>query len=150
MTSSRLLIVAALIALTSGAPAYANIAQADPKAPEACTNGQPCNDGNPCTLNDFCQNGICTGNPPPPATFCTSGSPLSIPMGPGSATPYPWPISVSGIGPTVCEVSVTFDSLTHTFPDDIDMLLSGPGGQNAKIMSDVGGSIPVGNLALIL
>ena len=57
------------------------------------------------------------------------------------AAPYPSNITVSGLGVP----SRTFrSSLTvlHTFPDDIDILLVGPGGQNAIIMSDVGGGNP--------
>ena len=40
------------------------------------------------------------------------------------------------------KVTVTLNSLSHTFPADIDILLVGPGGQNAIIMSDVGGGGP--------
>ncbi len=34
---------------------------------------------------------------------------------------------------------VTLRALSHSFPDDVDLLLVGPGGQNAIILSDVGG-----------
>ena len=47
-------------------------------------------------------------------------------------------------------VSVRLIGLTHTFPDDIDILLVGPGGQNAIIMSDVGGSTAVTGVTLTL
>ena len=59
------------------------------------------------------------------------------------AAPYPSNITVSGLGGTVItHVQVKLNGVTHTFPDDIDILLVGPGGQNAIIMSDVGGGNP--------
>jgi hypothetical protein len=36
-------------------------------------------------------------------------------------------------------IAVTFDGLSHTSPDDVDVLLVGPGGQAVKLMSDCGG-----------
>ena len=47
-------------------------------------------------------------------------------------------------------VWVKIYGLTHTFPDDIDLLLVGPGGQNAIIMSDVGGSTAVSNVSFTI
>lgn len=44
-------------------------------------------------------------------------------------------------------VSLTY---SHTFPDDIDMLLVSPMGQKVVIMSDVGGSTDVNNVAVTL
>ena len=65
---------------------------------------------------------------------------------PTLAVPYPSVIAVSGFTlPAALEqVDVT---ISHTFPDDVDMLLVGPGGQNAIILSDVGGA-DVTNLLL--
>ena len=40
--------------------------------------------------------------------------------------------------------------MSHTFPGDIDVLLVGPGGQNAIIMSDVGGGADVTGVTLTL
>jgi len=36
-------------------------------------------------------------------------------------------------------ITVTLTALSHTFPDDIDIILVAPGGQKAYVMSDVGG-----------
>ena len=58
------------------------------------------------------------------------------------AAPYPSTITVSGLGGTITHVQVKLNGVTHSFPDDIDILLVGPGGQNAIIMSDVGGGNP--------
>jgi len=38
-------------------------------------------------------------------------------------------------------VTVTLNGFFHTNPDDVDVVLKGPGGQNAIIMSDVGGDV---------
>jgi T5SS/PEP-CTERM-associated repeat protein len=57
----------------------------------------------------------------------------------GSATPYPSPLTVSGLNGTITEVTVTLSGLAHSRSDDLDMLLVGPGGQRVMIMSDAGG-----------
>ena len=45
---------------------------------------------------------------------------------------------------------VRLSNIGHTFPDDMDVLLVGPTGQNAIIMSDVGGGTDVSFLTLTL
>jgi hypothetical protein len=56
---------------------------------------------------------------------------------------YPSTITVSG-GPTqIGRIQVTFVDVFHVFPDNIDALLVGPGGQKYVVMSDAGGSIPI-------
>ena len=62
-----------------------------------------------------------------------------IPIGPGPATPYPSNCVISGLGGTITDVNLELNGLSHTWPDDIDILLVGPGGQNAFVMSDAGG-----------
>ncbi|MFN0112129.1 MAG: S8 family serine peptidase, partial [Blastocatellia bacterium] len=57
----------------------------------------------------------------------------------GSATPYPASINVAGLNGTVAKVTVTINNLTHTNPDDFDILLSSPDGRRILLMSDVGG-----------
>src|SRR4029077_19137043 len=47
-----------------------------------------------------------------------------------------------GLSGTVTDVNVNLTGLTHGYPDDIDMLLVGPEGQNAIFMSDAGGGTP--------
>src|SRR5436190_2132836 len=115
----------------------------------ACTPGTSCNDGNACTLHDTCNaQGVCAGTLPPPTRFCSTGT-VTIPSV-GPATPYPSTMSISA-GPTLCAVTrFDFQGITHTFPDDLDVLLVGPSGQNAKIMSDVGGSGDLFGLFLAL
>jgi subtilisin-like proprotein convertase family protein len=43
---------------------------------------------------------------------------------------------------------VSINGLSHTFPDDVDILLVGPGGENAIIMSDSGNGCGVNNVTL--
>ena len=64
--------------------------------------------------------------------------------------PYPSPIEVSGLNGVITKVTVDLKNLTHTFSDDMDILLVGPTGATAIIMSDAGGSWPIFNLNLTL
>ncbi|HMU27576.1 MAG TPA: hypothetical protein PKA65_09245, partial [Solirubrobacterales bacterium] len=57
----------------------------------------------------------------------------------GPAVPYPSTITVSGMVGTITKVTVALNGVSHTYPDDIDALLVGPGGQNTLLMSDAGG-----------
>jgi subtilisin-like proprotein convertase family protein len=82
-----------------------------------------------------------------PAGFrCSDGAhPLTIPTGApnvsfGPASPYPWPISVQQDGLIVEKVVVHLWSLSHTYLDDLDVLVVGPQGQMAMLMSDAGGA----------
>jgi subtilisin-like proprotein convertase family protein len=68
----------------------------------------------------------------------------------GAASPYPSSLAISGLTGVVSTVTVTLNNFSHTFPDDVDILLVGPGGQNAIIMSDVGGTSPVSGVTLTL
>ena len=68
----------------------------------------------------------------------------------GTATPYPSTITVPvGIEPEgfpagsrITDVGVIFSEFSHTFPDDVDMLLVGPSGESTILMSDAGGGQP--------
>lgn len=63
----------------------------------------------------------------------------------GIAAPYPSTINVAGVTGNVSKVTVTLKNMNHTFPDDIDVLLVGPGGQRLLLMSDAGGSADLAN-----
>ena len=58
----------------------------------------------------------------------------------GIADPYPGIIEVAGLGGNPRDVNVAINGFDHQKPDDVDILLVGPGGQQALVMSDVGGS----------
>jgi subtilisin-like proprotein convertase family protein len=70
--------------------------------------------------------------------FCNAAS-ISIPSS-GDASPYPSEISVSGLTGSVSNVTVTLNSIRHTYAGDVDILLVSPAGQKFIILSDVGGS----------
>ena len=68
----------------------------------------------------------------------------------GRATPYPSTINVSGLGGTVTKVTVSLNDLSHSFADDVDVLLVGPTGASTVLMSDVGGFGGVFPVTLVL
>ncbi len=60
----------------------------------------------------------------------------------GPATKYPSSIVVSGLSGTVTKASVTLIGLSSASPDDIDMVITGPNGQQVMLMSDACGEAP--------
>lgn len=100
----------------------------------------------------ICQGAITQLSTPSTATFTYSGPVILIPAGaPGNtaagvAGPYGASVTVSGLPSTGVTVrSVTINGVTHTFPDDIDILLQSPASQNVLLMSDVGGTADLSN-----
>jgi subtilisin-like proprotein convertase family protein len=81
------------------------------------------------------------------ATFSNPAA-ITIPAGPAAATPYPSPIAVSGLSGTVTAVTVTLNGVSHTFPDDIGVLLVGPAGQSVMLMHDVGADLNISGISL--
>jgi uncharacterized repeat protein (TIGR01451 family) len=55
---------------------------------------------------------------------------------PGPASPYPSPITVSGLTGLVGKVTVTLSNFNHSFPHDVNLLLVGPTGVKSLLMSD--------------
>jgi subtilisin-like proprotein convertase family protein len=89
---------------------------------------------------------ITTGDPPPPPPPCASSpctNPGTIPIPDGPATPYPSTIDVVGFGTSITDVDLQLHNITHTEPDDLDLLLVGPTGVSAIVMSDAGGTTDV-------
>lgn len=83
-------------------------------------------------------------------TFTSAGG-VTINDAPNSATagsgnPYPSTISVTGLSGNVTKVTVTLHGVYHTFPDDMEVLLLGPNGQNIMLLSDALGSTDLNNL----
>ncbi len=61
------------------------------------------------------------------------------------SNPYPSVISVSGLLGNIQDVNVILTGLSHTFPDDVDILLAAPSGQFITLMSDCGGGTDLVN-----
>ncbi|MGA1870349.1 MAG: DUF2341 domain-containing protein [bacterium] len=80
------------------------------------------------------------------ATFINSAD-INI-LSLGAAAPYPSTITVPAMAGAVTKVTVTIEGLSHTYPDDIDMLLVGPGNQRVMLMSDMGGGVDIVNFTL--
>src|SRR5262245_47472266 len=81
-------------------------------------------------------------------TIPTSGG-TGAPTG-APSTPYPSNIIVSGIAAPIARVSITLTGLTHTFPDDIDVLLVAPDGARLVVLSDVGSNNAASSLNITL
>jgi subtilisin-like proprotein convertase family protein len=62
---------------------------------------------------------------------------------PTPATPYPSNIAVPATTGNVSNLTVTISGVSHTFPDDIDMLLVSPNASKMEIWSDACGSAPI-------
>ena len=105
-------------------------------------NTNPCTDNNLCTIGDACSGGVClpgTGALPAPVSTCNTGG-ITIPTI-GTATPYPSAITLSGLPTYLCKATVNVNGITHTFLDDVDILLSSPTPTtNLIILSDVTGA----------
>src|SRR3954467_263219 len=67
-------------------------------------------------------------------TFSNTGQ-IAIPSN-GEATPYPSTIQVNGFKKgKIKDVNLTLRNFSHTFPDNVDVLLVAPNGRNALVMS---------------
>ena len=96
-----------------------------------------------------------TPTPTPTAlTFINSAS-IAIRSGRSgetTANPYPAGISVTGVAGVVSKVNIALNGLNTVFPaypEDVDVLLAGPSGQNTMLMSDAGGSGQLSNVNLV-
>jgi uncharacterized repeat protein (TIGR01451 family) len=73
----------------------------------------------------------------------------SIPSS-GAAVTYPSTITVAGLTGVVAKVTLTLTNFSHDYCSDVDMLLTGPTGQEVMLMSDIGGSAGVTNVTLVI
>jgi len=76
---------------------------------------------------------------------------MTIPQGApattaGPAVPYPSTLNVTGTTGRIEKMQVKLLGLTHTFPDDLDILLQAPSGKSIWLMSDAGGGGDITNL----
>ena len=65
-----------------------------------------------------------------------------------TASPYPSTINVSGLAGTVTKVTVTLAGFAHTYPDDIDVVVTSPDGRRVALMGAVGGGTAVSGLTV--
>jgi hypothetical protein len=70
----------------------------------------------------------------------SNAAPITI-VDNASATPYPSTITLGALG--AADVNVVITGLTHGFPEDIGILLVGPGGQKVVLMNNTGGINPI-------
>ena len=73
-----------------------------------------------------------------PTAITIPGSGTGVSTG-APATPFPSNITVSGVTNPIARITVTLNGITHTFSDDIDILLVAPDGSKLVLMSDSGG-----------
>ena len=66
----------------------------------------------------------------------------------GPAANFPSVLSVSNVVGTLVKVSVTLSNLSHTFPDDLDILLVSPTGDRVLLMSDTCGGTDLDDVTL--
>jgi hypothetical protein len=85
----------------------------------------------------------------------SSAQQITIPAGApgntvGAAAPYPSEVNAGGFRRgRILDVNVTLKNFSHTFPDDVDVMLSHLG-VNRTVMSDVGNGFAVNNITLRL
>ena len=83
------------------------------------------------------------------STSFTNPAPITI-NDSGAATPYPSTITVSGFDcQVVSHITLTLNGLTHTNPEDLNMMLVALNGNKCVFMADVGGSGDVSNITVI-
>lgn len=66
----------------------------------------------------------------------------------GLANPYPSTITVAGVSSAIFRVRVSLLNLSHSFADDLDVLLVGPDGRATLLMSDAGGESALNGVSL--
>ena len=64
------------------------------------------------------------------------------------ASPYPSQITVSGLAGAIRKATVTLYDFQHTYPQDVNALLVGPGGQSVLLMAHAGDSTPAWGIDL--
>jgi subtilisin-like proprotein convertase family protein len=75
-----------------------------------------------------------------PSAIFTNSAPITI-NDEDLASPYPSAINVTGLGGNVTSAKVTINGFSHTFPDDVGMVLVGPTGA-ALLLQDGAGDDP--------
>jgi subtilisin-like proprotein convertase family protein len=74
-------------------------------------------------------------------------TPVNVPAAPplaGVADTYPSTVNVTGVTGMIDKVTVVLGGVTHSYPDDLSVVLVGPTGAAATLLADVGGGYPLG------
>ena len=79
-----------------------------------------------------------------------NSNPALISINNGSAVPYPSPITFSGVSGNITQMTLILHDISHTEPSHIDIMLEGPTGLNAVIMSDTGRGVPINAVTIAL
>jgi large repetitive protein len=74
-------------------------------------------------------------------------TPIAIPAL-GQANPYPSSIVVSNLG-AISDLDVQLQNVSHTYPDDIEVAVTGPNGISFLLMDGAGGGNDLTGLALV-
>lgn len=82
------------------------------------------------------------------AQVFTSSAPISIPLS-GPASVYPSVINVANLPQGIASISVRLTGLSHTFTNDIDIMLVSPTGSRFTLLSDVGSAGAIVNADLV-
>lgn len=98
---------------------------------------------NPWTTSETFSGATWIGQSPALCNF----NPIAIPSS-GTGSLYPSTITVEGQGGAIERLRVHLLGMSHTWPDDIDILLVGPQGENLVLMSDAGSSVDLANIDL--
>jgi subtilisin-like proprotein convertase family protein len=82
----------------------------------------------------------------------SNATPIVIPNNnDGISNPYPSEIKVTGFRQAkVLDVNVTLHNFSHTYPEDVNVLLESPNFRRAVIFSDVGNEVDATNLTFVL
>lgn len=84
-----------------------------------------------------------------PETIFTNSTAITI-TDAANATPYPSTINVSGLTGNITSVKVTLNGFSHTFPDDVGVLLKGPGADALLLMDGCGDDPDMTNITFRL
>ncbi len=81
----------------------------------------------------------------PTTSSYTNGVGVTIPSA-GPASPYPSTITISNVPGVVSKAVLKLSKVTHTFPNDVNVLLVSPTGQSVIAMAHCGGAHSIANV----
>ena len=85
---------------------------------------------------------------PSTGTF-TNGAGIAIPAS-GPASPYPSTITITNVPGVVSKAVLKLSKVSHTFPNDINVLLVSPSGQSVIALAHCGGAHSISNVDITL